>query len=52
MQADTHFKRLMESIYFYQTNIQVFLQGGGDFFLSPPLFSFKFWQRGVLPFGE
>jgi hypothetical protein len=26
MQADTHFKRLMESIYLYQTNIQVFLQ--------------------------
>jgi len=26
MQADTHFKRLMESIYLYQTNIQVLLQ--------------------------
>jgi len=26
MHADTHFKRLMESIYLYQTNIQVFLQ--------------------------
>ena len=44
MQADTHFKRLMESIYLYQTNIQVFLQAEKKltFFLSQPPFYFKF----------
>jgi len=54
MHADTHFKRLMESIYLYQTNIQVFLQvkKNNFYFYHNHFFLSNFWQCGMLPFGE